>query len=104
MSRGLQPNPHPCSAQLQIAIKLLRLSISVLQSVFAVISCFRVYQCDLLHARVIITTYNQHLWLLSPEPLFVGCYKSNFAVVMESLFGNPPRPTISGRLLYTSGL
>jgi hypothetical protein len=33
---------------------------------------------------VIITTYNQHLWLLSPEPSVVGCYKSNFAVVMES--------------------
>src|ERR1700719_451437 len=42
----------------------------------SVVSCFRVYECDLLHARVIITPYNQHVRLLSPEPLFVGCYKS----------------------------
>jgi hypothetical protein len=40
----------------------------------------------LLHARVIVTTYNQHLRLLSPEPSFVGCYKSKIAVVMESAF------------------
>ena len=55
---------------------------------FVVISCLGVYNCDLLHARVIITTYNQHLRLLSPEPSFVGCYKSKFALVMESLFAN----------------
>jgi hypothetical protein len=49
-------------------------------------SCFRIHHRDLLHARVIITTNNQHLQLLSPEPSFVGCYKSKIVVVMESAF------------------
>ena len=51
--------------------------------------CFRVDERNLLEARVIVTTYNQHVRLLSPEPWLVGTTKVYSGlgadIVMESL-------------------
>src|ERR1700758_1921770 len=38
------------------------------QPSFAALTCFLVHKCNLLEARMIVTTYNQHVRLLSSEP------------------------------------
>src|SRR6202451_4099622 len=54
---------------LQIPIELLCFSLTVVQSPFTTLSCLGVSKRDVLIARVIIHAYNQHVRLLSPEPL-----------------------------------
>jgi hypothetical protein len=51
----------------EIAIELLR-SLAVLESQLVQLSTFRIHPCNLLEARVVICSYNDHLRLLSPEP------------------------------------
>src|SRR5262249_15904390 len=68
MPGGLHTHPHAASTQLLIAVKLLRCSVAMGQSLLATIPCLRIYKRNLLNARVIITSYKQHLRLLSPEP------------------------------------
>jgi len=46
------------------------ISAAVHQSSLSTFSCLRIYIGDLLHARVIIAAYNQHVRLLPPEPWF----------------------------------
>ena len=43
---------------------------------------------DLLKARVIIATYNQHVWLLSPEPWLAGTTKVYWGVGAELLWNH----------------
>src|SRR5580765_2648508 len=70
------------------AIKLLGL-FPVLQSSFLDFPRLDIDERNLLEARVIITTYNQHVRLLSPEPWLVGTTKVYSGlgadIVMESL-------------------
>src|SRR6516165_8892827 len=59
------------------------------QFAFLQFPCFCIYVCNLLEARVIVTTYNQHVRLLSPEPWLVGTTQAYSGVgadiVMESI-------------------
>ena len=50
-----------------IAIEPLGL-FHVLQATLAALARIRVHERNLLEARVVVTTYNQHVRLLSPEP------------------------------------
>ena len=61
------PFPH-APFVLERAVKLLRL-FAVSQSPFPALACFCIHKCNLLKARMIVTTYNQHVRLLSSEPL-----------------------------------
>src|SRR5215469_5956900 len=54
----------------QFPVKLLRL-FPMSESLFAQFTCVRVDKRDLLHARMIVTNYNQHVRLLFSEPF--GC-------------------------------
>ncbi len=55
------------SSLLELAVELLGF-FAVSQPPFAALTCFRVHKCNLLEARMIVTTYNQHVRLLSSEP------------------------------------
>src|SRR5437867_5714410 len=76
MPGRFHPQSHVDSPELQFAIKLLRFSIAVLHLLLAAFSRFRVNPSDLLKARMIIASYNQHARLLSPEPWSFGTTKS----------------------------
>ena len=45
------------------------------QALFTEFSGFRIHECNLLEARMIVATYNQHVRLLSPSPLVVSASK-----------------------------
>jgi hypothetical protein len=66
----------------------------VLQSSFSELSRFAIHVRNLLEARVIITSYNQYVRLLSPELWLVGTTKVYSGlgadIVMESLHSKPP--------------
>src|SRR5215471_1310860 len=68
---SLHPYPHADSSLLQIAIELLSLSLTVVQSSFFNLTSLFNQKSNLLKARVIIYAYNYHLRLLSPEPSVV---------------------------------
>ena len=59
------------------------------QSLLLELSCLAIHTRSLLEARVIVTTYNQHVRLLSPEPWLVGTTKAYSGIgadiVMESI-------------------
>jgi len=84
-------SPHLFPAHLDLAIELLRL-LTVPQFPLVPFTCVCIYKRDLLEARVIVTTYNDHVRLLSPEPWLVCATKVYSGVgadiVMES-FHNP---------------
>src|SRR5258707_1562417 len=88
MPRGLHPHSHVGSPPFQIAVKLLRFSFAVVQLLFAAFPSFFVYKRDLLKARVIIYSYNDHIRLLPPEPWLIGTPKSTHVegadIVMKS--------------------
>jgi len=73
---GLDPHPHLHAGPLPLAIKPFGLARVVLQSLLATLSALLVEPRNLLHAQVIITSYNQHVRLLSPEPCRVDTPKS----------------------------
>jgi hypothetical protein len=62
---------------------------AVTQPPFAALPGFCVYKCNLLKARMIVTTYNQHIGLLSPEP---------FGWVAPPKFARPWEPTLLSNL------
>src|SRR6266581_504728 len=64
---GFHPNPHFFSAHLELAVELLRF-LAVSQFPFVPLTRVRIDKRNLLEARVIVTTYNDHVRLLSPEP------------------------------------
>jgi len=53
------------------ALEFLGLSITVIQFLFTIFTSLFHQKCNRLKARVIIYAYNDHVWLLSPEPLVV---------------------------------
>jgi len=69
VARGLHPHSYARSSPRQFPIKLLGFSCTVVQLPFLILSCFCVYKRDVLVARVIIHAYNDHVRLLSPEPM-----------------------------------
>ena len=72
MPGGLHPYAHADSFFLQLAVELLSLPTAVCQPPLSALSSFRIDPCDLLYARVIIATYNQHVRPHSPEPLVLA--------------------------------
>src|SRR5512141_2706592 len=94
MATRLHAYAHLGSCRCQSAIELLGF-FPVPQASLLEFSCFSVDERNLLEARVIITTYNQHVRLLSPEPWLVGTTKVYSGlgadIVMESLRSKPYR-------------
>src|SRR5437667_7055941 len=74
MPTGFHPNPHFFSAHLELAVELLRF-LAVPQFPFVQFPRVRIDKRNLLEARVIVTTYNDHVRLLSPEPWLVSATK-----------------------------
>jgi hypothetical protein len=60
VSGGLHPYSPADSRLLQVAVKRLRFSRTVVQLRFDILSRFRIHERNLLHARVIIHSYNDH--------------------------------------------
>src|SRR5580700_4919773 len=58
---------HSHTPPLERAVKLLGF-FAVSQPPLPELTCFCVHKCNLLEARMIVTTYNQHVRLLSSEP------------------------------------
>src|SRR5207302_304328 len=71
---GFHPNPHFFSAHLELAVELLRF-LAVPQFPFVPFTTVRIDKRNLLEARVIVTTYNDHVRL--PRPGKVGGAKAN---------------------------
>jgi hypothetical protein len=69
------------------------------QFAFLQFPCFCIYVCNLLEARVIVTTYNHHVRLLSPKPWLVGTTQAYSGVgadiVMESISLKSPAQHLS---------
>ena len=68
MPTGFHAHAHLHSLGREIAVELLRL-LAVLQSTLPAFASFGIHKRNLLEARMVITTYNHHVRLLSPEPL-----------------------------------
>src|SRR5450432_3037327 len=66
VSARLHPHANLHSLGTEITVVLLRF-FAVLQSPLLQFPSLGIYKSDLLEARVIITTYNHHVRLLSPE-------------------------------------
>src|SRR6266581_7184539 len=66
MPTGFHPNTHFFSAHLELAVELLRF-LAVPQFPFVQFPRVRIDKRNLLEARVIVTTYNDHVRLLSPS-------------------------------------
>src|SRR2546422_3654256 len=93
MPTGFHPNPHFFSAHLELTVELLRF-LAVPQFPLVPFTTVRIDKRNLLEARVIVTTYNDHVRLLSPEPWLVSATKVYSGVgadiVMESSFHCSP--------------
>src|SRR6266566_3898809 len=92
MPTGFHPNPHFFSAHLELAVELLRF-LAVPQFPLVPFTPVRIDKRNLLEARVIVTTYNDHVRLLSPEPWLASATKvysgMGADIVMESLHSRP---------------
>src|SRR5205807_1350578 len=86
------PNPALFSAHLELTVELLRF-LAVPQFPLVPFTTVRIDKRNLLEARVIVTTYNDHVRLLSPEPRLVSASKvysgMGADIVMESLHSQP---------------
>src|SRR5258708_735784 len=71
MPGGLHPHAHADSSLLQFSVELLSFTIAVIQLPFPALPSFLIHKSNLLTARVIIYSYNDHVRLLPPEPLVV---------------------------------
>jgi hypothetical protein len=67
MSTGFHPHTHLHPLCREIAIKLFRF-LTVLQSPFLQLPSIGIHKGNLLKARVVIQSYNQHIGSFSPEP------------------------------------
>src|SRR5215467_15088695 len=88
VSTGFHPHTHLLSLANEVAIKLLR-SLTVFQPLLVTISRFSIHKRNLLEARVIICSYNDHRRLLSTRAFLVGMRRQVYSgvgagVVMES--------------------
>src|SRR5436309_15797646 len=92
MPTGFHPNPHFFSAHLELTVELLRF-LAVPQFPLVPFTTVRIDKRNLLEARVIVTTYNDHVRLRSPEPWLASATKVYSGVgadiVMESLHSQP---------------
>src|ERR1700674_5621109 len=99
MPTGFHPHANLHSLRCQLAVELLRF-LAVLQSALPAFPSFAIHKRNLLEARMVVTTYNPHVRLLSPGPWLVGTTKVHPGVgadiVMESVTPKPvqgvPRP------------
>src|SRR5215470_4559537 len=71
MPTGLHAHAHLFSLGREVAIKLFR-PVAVFQALLSAISRFGIYKRNLLEARVIISSYNDHCRLLSTRAFLVG--------------------------------
>src|SRR5512140_236392 len=67
MSAGFHPHPHAQASLLQLTVKLFGF-FPVNQAPFPKLTGLHIDGGNLLAARMIVTTYNQHVRLLSSEP------------------------------------
>src|SRR5207253_5482541 len=74
MPTGFHPNPHFFPAHLELAVELLRF-LAVPQFPLVPFTSARIDKRNLLEARVIVTTYNDHVRLVSPEPWLASATK-----------------------------
>src|SRR6266576_371922 len=84
---GFHSHPHLDSLCPEIAVERLRF-LAVLQSPLLQFPCFGIYKSNLLETRMVVTTYNHHVRLLSPGPWLVTTkvYPGVGAdIVMESI-------------------
>src|SRR5438874_8757688 len=99
MTAGFHPNPYLFpAAHLELAVELLRF-LAVPQFPLVPFTRVRIDKRNLLEARVIVTTYNDHVRLLSPSlgwlapPKFTRAWEPtllwNHYTVMESLHSRP---------------
>src|SRR5215475_2501289 len=99
MPTGFHPHSHLHSLPGQIAIKLLRF-LAMCQSSLLEFFSFRVQIRNLLGARVIVTSYNQHVRLLSLGPWLVGTTKvysgTGADIVMLSITLKSPFGELAG--------
>src|SRR5882762_10889232 len=88
MPTGFHPHAHFHSNRGKIAVELLRF-LAVLQSSLLQFPCVGIHKRNLLEARMVVTTYNPHVRLLSPGPWLVGTTKVypgvGADIVMESI-------------------
>src|SRR5580704_7205659 len=88
MPGGLHPHAYADSSLLQFSVEPLGFSIAVIQLLLSVLTRFLIHKSNFLKARVIIYSYNDHRWLLAPEPLVVDKPQSTrdegASIVMES--------------------
>src|SRR5208282_3441575 len=76
MPARLHPDTNFHSLGRQITVELLRF-LAVLQSPLLQFPSLGIYKSNLLKARVVVTTYNHHVRLLSPERSWlVGSHQS----------------------------
>ena len=94
MPTGFHPHAHLHSLGREIAVELLRF-LAVLQSSFLQFPRFGIHKRNLLEARVVVTSYNHHVRLLSPGPWLVGTTKVypgvGADIVMESITLKTPQ-------------
>src|ERR1035437_2972197 len=88
MPARLHPYAHLHSLCRQITVELLRF-LAVLQSPLLQFPSLGIYKSNLLEARVVVTTYNHHVRLLSPERSWLVATKvysgTGADIVMESI-------------------
>src|SRR5216684_1433768 len=81
MPTGFYPHTHFHSWCCEVTVELFRF-LRVLQSPLSKFSRVGIHKPNLLEARVVVTSYNDHLRLLSPEP--VGWFSTtNFTRASE---------------------
>src|SRR5216684_47219 len=81
MPTGFYPHTHFHSWCCEVTVELFRF-LRVLQSPLSKFSSVGIHKRNLLEARVVVTSYNDHLRLLSPEP--VGWFSTtNFTRASE---------------------
>ena len=71
MPGDLHSHAHADSSLLQFSVEFLSFSIAVIQFPFTALPSLLIHKSNLLKARVIIYSYNDHVRLLPPEPLVV---------------------------------
>src|SRR5246127_3511253 len=67
MPTGFHPHAHLHSLGRELTVELLRF-FTVLQSALLQFPSFGIHKTNLLEARVIIASYNQHIGSFSPGP------------------------------------
>src|SRR5437868_4204589 len=106
MPTGFHPDTHFFSAHFELAVELLRF-LAVPQFPLVPFTTVRIDKRNLLEARVIVTTYNDHVRLLSPEPWLVSATKVYSGIAefhsRERLF-RPPLARADAGLPHIPGL